>query len=612
MMSPLVMRRVIIALTLIASTLNLRAPRAQAETAPRQTAAQALVQYLEQEGVTKVYGVPGEETLHIVDALRQSKKIQFVLAANEQGASFMATGYARATGKMGVVLSTLGPGATNLVTGAANAESENTKLLLITGQSPVKRPVGYHQKLPLNDLFAPVTRLSLQPTRASSVVAAARRLVAAANKNPGPVHLALPADVAAREVATNRLPKTAPGARREAPDAAAVQRAAQLIRGARFPVIIAGDGVVQERAGHNARGVLAFAKAHNIPVVPSSIAKGMFPWQNDLVLPPLDAFAKGKGADLVRQADVIITIGYHPTETFDPQSFNPRGKAKIVHISTQKLPASQRIRGMDPQAELTTGLVKGLGAVHRALAAYRAPDTAVTQARALRTQHERELSQFMSAKGTGPLKPQQIMGELRRALDGNGQAMVFGDVGLNKGFLTQWFPVRRAGEVMIPNGLSTMGAALPSAVGAKIARPDLRVVSVSGDGGLLMNVQELATAARNKLPLVHIVLIDKKLGLIENHQRRNALTPAGVDVASLDIKALAKGMGAKGVMVTRATQIAPLVRRALQGNGPTLIGIPVDYSDAQAAADKLGAQKLLERAAKARPAPVRQPVARRR
>jgi acetolactate synthase-1/2/3 large subunit len=575
--------------------LLLCAGRAAANPEPaRQTAATALVHYLEKEGVTKVFGVPGEETLHLIDALRQSKKIEFVLAANEQGASFMATGYARATGKLGVALSTLGPGATNLVTGAATALSENVKLLLITGQGPVKRPIGYHQKLDLTGLFSSVTRLSLEPHRAGSVVAAARKLIAAANRTPGPVHLSLPADLAGREIAVRGEPARAARARRPRPDATATAHAAELIRGAKLPVIIAGDGVLQEQASHTARGVLAFARAHGIPIVPSAIAKGMFPSDNELTVPPLDAFAKGKGADLIRKADLIISVGYHPTETFEPTAFNPRGKTRIVHLSAEKLPTEHRIPGMTPEVEITSGLVKGLGALHRALGKFRAPATALQAARETRSQHAADLARYTANRNAeAPLKPQQIMGELRRALDGpdttrKSPTMVFGDVGLNKGFLTQWLPVNRPGEVMVPNGLSTMGVALPSAVGAKIARPELRVVSVSGDGGLMMNVQELATAAKQKLPLVHLVLIDKRLGLIENHQRRNNLTPSGVDLGGLDVVALARGMGARGVMVKRASQIAPLVQRALKAKGPTLIGIPVDYSEAQAAADKLG------------------------
>lgn len=564
------------------------------QAGPRQTAADALVGYLEREGVTKVFGVPGEETLHLVDALRRSKRVEFVLAGNEQGASFMASGYARATGRMGVVLSTLGPGATNLVTGTANAQSENIRLLVITGQGPVKRPVGYHQKLPLNDIFKPITRLSLEARRGSSVVPSARRLVRAASLNPGPVHLSIPSDVAAQSVPLTTPQKAAP-VRRPRPAARAVDAAARLVKEARFPVILVGDGAMQESQGHNARGVLAFAKLHNIPVVPSAIAKGLFPWKSELVLPPLGPFAKGKGADLVRKADLILTVGYHPTEIFDPQAFNPRGKTRIVHLSTQKLPAEHRIKGMDPQVELTGGLVKGLGALHRKLAGYTAPTAATDEARRLRAQHEQELRSFTAAKGKAPIRPEQVMGELRRALDGatarGGKALIFGDVGLNKGMMHQWLPVSRPGEVVMPNGMSTMGVALPSAVGAKLARPELKVLSLSGDGGLMMNVQELATAARHKLPTVHLVLIDQRLGLIENHQRRNGLEPAGVDVPRLNIPALARGMGARGYMVKRADQIAPLVRKALRAKQPTLIGIPVDYSAAQAAASRIGARR---------------------
>jgi len=258
----------------------------------RVTAATNLVRYLEAEGVTKVFGVPGEETLHLMDALNRSKKIRFVLSGNEQGASLMATGYARATGKLGVALSTLGPGATNLVTGAANALSENIKLLLITGQGPVKRPMGYHQKLPLTRVFEPVTRLSLEAGTASSVVSTARKLVAAAHKNPGPVHLSLPSDVAARRIKPV-TPTRATRPRPVKPQASAVARAAALIKGARFPVIIAGDGVLQDRAARTASGVLAFAKAHNIPVVPSAIARACSPGRTSWCCPRWTPLPRG-------------------------------------------------------------------------------------------------------------------------------------------------------------------------------------------------------------------------------------------------------------------------------------------------------------------------------
>lgn len=568
----------------------------QAQAAGTQTASEALVRYLEREGVTKVYGVPGEETLHIVDALRKSKKIEFVLAGNEQGASFMATGYARATGRMGVALSTLGPGATNLVTGTANAQSENLKLLVITGQGPVGRPVGYHQKLDLNRLFRPITRLSVEARDGASVVPLARKLITAAHKRPGPVHLSLPADVAAQKVKVMGVPERAPRPRRPRPGSRTVGQAAKLLREAKFPIIIAGDGVLQERAGSNARGILAFAKAHKIPVIPSAIAKGMFPWSSPLVLPPLDAFAKGNGAQVLRKADVILSVGYHPTETFEPQNYNPKGKAKLIHLSTQKLPKKHRIVGMTPTVELTGGLIKGLAAVHRQLEGFVAPGSASKAATSCRKAQDAQLQRYMGDKGRGAAKPQQIFGELRRALDAvtakGGKALVFGDVGLNKGMMNQWLPVRRVGEVMMPNGMSTMGCSLPSAVGAKLARPELKVVSVSGDGGLLMNLQELSTAARHKLPLVHVVLIDRRLGLIENHQRRNALTPSGVDVSRFDPVSLARGLGAKGVMLSKASQLGPQIKRALKRNRPTLIGIPVDYSEAQAAADRLGQTKM--------------------
>ncbi len=566
-------------------------PAPKAGGAGKVTASDNLVRYLEAEGVTKVFGVPGEETLHIVDAIRRSPKIKFVLSGNEQGASMMASGYSRATGKMGVALSTLGPGATNMVTGAANALSENVKVMFITGQGPVHRPMGYHQKLDLTQVFKPVTRMSLEAKTASSVVSTARKLVRAAHGNPGPVHLSLPADVAAGMV--KRAPASAVKVgRAKAPTAKSVAAAVKMLKAARAPVIVAGDGVMQNNADGTAKAVLAFAKKHGIPVVPSAMAKGMFPWRNKSVLPPMDAFANGKGSDVVRKSDLIFSVGFHPTETFEPKNFNPGGKIPVLHLSGQALPRAHRIKGMNPKVAIKADLTAGLTAMSAGLKGYRAPRNVMSRATLVRNQHHQELKDAARNPGKGQLNPKSVMFELRKALDQGAKrgdkAMVFGDVGLNKGYLTQWLEVGRRGEVMVPNGMSTLGIALPQAVGAKLADPRLKVVSVSGDGGLMMNVQELATAAKHKLPLVHLVLMDKSLGLIENHQRRNALKPSGVDLPGLDVKALAKGLGARGVVVKDARQIAPLVQKALRGNKPTLIGIPVNYAEAHARADKMG------------------------
>ena len=599
------LRHHLVLIALACATMGMMLAASPAYPAPAKagkvTAADNLVRYLEAEGVTKIFGVPGEETLHIVDAIRRSPKIRFVLSGNEQGASMMASGYARATGKMGVALSTLGPGATNMVTGAANALSENVKVMYITGQGPVHRPEGYHQKLDLKQVFKPVTRLSLEAKTGSAVVSTARKLVRAAHNNPGPVHLSLPADVAARQV------KGVPGsavkpARVAAPKVAAVNNAVKLLKAARSPVIVAGDGVLQVNADATAKAVLAFAKKHGIPVVPSAMAKGMFPWKNSQVLPPMDAFANGKGSEVVRKADLIFSVGFHPTETFEPKNFNPGGKIKMVHLSNQKLPAGHRIKGMNPKVEVTAELGAGLKAISSGLKGHRAPRQVLDKAKLVRNLHDSDLRAAVKDPGKGRLKPQSVMFELRKALDQGAKkgekAMVFGDVGLNKGYLTQWLKVGRPGEVMVPNGMSTLGIALPQAVGAKLANPKLKVISVSGDGGLMMNVQEVATAAREKLPLVSLVLMDQSLGLIQNHQRRNALKPSGVDLPVLNIKALAKGLGAKGVMVKEARQIAPLVRKALAANKPTIIGIPVDYAEAHARADKMGQAATKKAAAK--------------
>lgn len=582
--------------TVVAPLAAAPAPKA---VVPQETSAAQLVRLLEAQGVTKVFGVPGEETLHLVDALRKSKRIDFVLSTTEQGASFMATGYARATGKLGVALSTLGPGATNLVTGAANALSEGIKVLFITGQAPVKRPLGYHQKMSLTTLFKSVTRATIEPKRGAEVLAATQKLLATAQAKPGPVHLSLPADVAGQLVPTVSLARI-PSAKRAAPTNASVRKIAKLIKDAAFPVIVAGDGILREHGDRTAWQVLAFARVHGIPVVPSTIAKGMFPWQFKEVMPVLDANAKGAGGDFVRRADLIISVGYHPTETFDPAQANPKNKAVVVQLSQEKLTRAQRITGMKPQVEVVSRLSTALRDIHRALNGHKAP-ASVRQAGAdVRKVYEAALATAAkkSPEQGKALAPERVISEIKRALgeagkSGKGQAarkqMVFADIGINKGQMTHWYKVDQPRELMINNGLSTMGIALPSAVGAKLANRKLNVVSVSGDGGFMMTAQELAVAAVQKLPMAHVVFIDKQLGLIENHQHRQGFKASGVTLPStLDVVAIAKGLGAEGFMVKDAKEIGPLIKRALGGDKPVLIGVPVDYSAVHAKATAEG------------------------
>jgi acetolactate synthase-1/2/3 large subunit len=527
--------------------------------------AQLLVRCLENEGVRYVFGIPGEETLDLNAALEDSDKIQFVLTRHEQAAAFMADVYGRLSSFPGVCLATLGPGATNLLTGVADAQLDRAPLVAITGQAGLERVhLESHQYIDVVQMFAPVTKWSTRVSVPESVPEVVRKAFRLARlEKPGATHIELPEDVAREEVRSAPLEvrrTSYPMAQREA-----IDRAAKIINDARQPVVLAGNGVTRRHALGNPTvdALRRFVQRSHIPATWTYMAKGVIDPKSPQALGPVGL--QRPGADLANvkalaDADVVIAVGYDLVE-WAPVLWNPKREKTVVHVDST---AAEIDGHYQPMIEV-------LGEVDEALAAL---------AEAVTPREDRSWSggtQEKRLKETrGTLAPGAIVAGLRDALGPDD--IVVSDVGAHKVWLARHFPTERPNTVVISNGLASMGIALPGAIAAKLVHPERKVVAFTGDGGFLMNVQELETAKRLGTAIVVVVLVDGRLGVIEVNERRLFSRTFGTEFGNPDFVQLARAFGLAGFGVSSADELAPTLRRALDLNEPALVAVPWDHT----------------------------------
>src|SRR3989454_7324625 len=448
-------------------------------------ATELLVACLENEGVEFLFALPGEENLDVLDALATAR-IRVILVRHEQGAAFMADVYGRLTGKAGVCLATLGPGATNLLTGVADANLDRVPLVAITGQASLDRThKESHQYIDVMALFRPVTKWQAQIARASIIPEAVRKAFKVAQtEKPGATHLELPEDVAATPVSegADETPLQVQAPFVPEPLTAQVKRAIHAIQSTRRPLILAGNGVVRRR-GHEA--VRRFARTLNIPVVHTFMGKGIMPDSDPLSLYTIGLRLRDYPALAMEQADVVIAVGYDFVE-YAPCLWNPNRDKHIVHVDVS--PAE-----VDAHYIVDVGVLGdialSLDQIGEHLASFDLT-WAEESRRLVQTAYEREWAQPPG----WPLRPQQIVRDLRGALAPDD--LVICDVGAHKLWMARMFPCEVPNTCIISNGFAAMGMALPGAIAAKLIYPARRVVAVTGDGGFLMNVQELETAGR--------------------------------------------------------------------------------------------------------------------
>jgi acetolactate synthase-1/2/3 large subunit len=522
------------------------------------TGAELLVHCLEREGVRYVFGVAGEVTLDVNDALARSS-VRFVPVRHEQAAAFMADVWGRLTGEAGVCLATLGPGATNLATGVADANLDRAPVVAITGQ--LARDLLHkesHQYVDIVDVFRPFTKWNARIETGAVVAEAVRKAFKRAlEEKPGSCHLELPEDVAHGDAEGEPLASVKP--RRPSPDRPSLARAADVINRAARPMILAGNGVVR---GHASMELTTLAERARIPVVTTFMAKGAIPADHALAGPTVGLASDDPGRLGFTSADVVIAIGYDPVE-WGPARWNPSGRLQIVHVDFTAAEVDARYQ---PAVEVVADVREALELL--------APLVAV---RPERTAPPRPPADPRRVDDAFPMLPQRIIGDLESVLGPDD--LVISDVGAHKLWVAKRFAARRPNTVIVSNGFAAMGIGLPGAIAARLARPERRVVTVTGDGAVLMNIQELETAVRLGVAFVVLIFRDDGYGVIRWKQQRQFGRVAGVDFGNPDFVALARAFGCEGVRIGAAKELRPALAEAVTARVPVLIDCPVDYRE---------------------------------
>jgi acetolactate synthase-1/2/3 large subunit len=535
-------------------------------------AAELFVKCLENEGVEYIFGVPGEENVDIMDALLGSP-IKFITARHEQGAAFMADVYGRLTGKAGVCLSTLGPGATNLITGVADADMDRAPLVAVAGQGATTRMhKESHQILDLVNMFEPITKYATQIREPEIVTEIVRKAFKVAQtEKPGACFIDFPENIAAAEV-TGKHPIEVQKPYTSAPPEFKIEQAASVISQAKCPIILAGNGVVRAGASES---LVSFAEVLHIPVATTFMAKGVIPFSHELSLGTVGLKARDWVSFGFEKADVVICVGYDMVE-YHPEQWNPDCCKLIVNIDV--LPAE-----VDEHYIVEVGVLGDVGEALRAIA-WKAKPQKGYSLRSLRQAIVREMSEYAEDQGF-PIKPQKIVWDLRQALAP--EDIVISDVGAHKMWIGRMYQTERPNTCIISNGFASMGIAVPGAIAAKLAHPSRKVVAVTGDAGFMMNSQEIETALRIGTPFVILIWNDSEYGLITWHQLRRFGRPSHVAFKNPDFVKYAESFGAKGYRVERAADLLPILTEALAGDSVAIVDCPVDYGENMKLTSKL-------------------------
>ena len=528
-------------------------------------ASDLLVKALENEGVTHIFGIPGEENLDVLDSLSRSS-IKLVLTRHEQAAGFMAATYGRLTGKAGVCLATLGPGATNLVTAAAYANLGAMPMVMITGQKPIKTSKqGHFQIVDVVDMMEPVTKLSSRIDSGDRVTASVREAFRRAQEErPGATHMELPEDIAQED---SDVPVIAPShARRPVAEDKAIARAVELIRGAKQPVLLVGAGANRKLTCKMLR---RFVEQTGIGVVTTQMGKGVIS-EDD---PRFIGNAALSSDDFVHRAlgaaDVIINVGHDVVEK--PPFLMRHGGRTVIHVNFTSAVVDPVYF---PQVEVIGDIAHTIWRL--------CEDLPVSDGRSspffdeVRNALREDIGRGAS-DGRFPMYPQRLVADVRKVMLRDG--IIALDNGIYKIWFARNYPAYAQNTVLLDNALASMGAGLPSAVMAKMVNPDARVMALCGDGGFMMNSAELETAVRLKLDLVVVVLRDDALGMIKWKQEDMGFADYGLDLPNPDLVRYADSYGATGHRVTAADQFVPMATAAFEAGGVHLIDVPMDYSE---------------------------------
>ena len=538
-------------------------------------ASDLFVKCLENEEVEYIFGVPGEENEDIMISLINSK-IKFIPTRHEQGAAFMAAFYGRLTGKAGVCLSTLGPGAMNLTTGLAEANLGNMPLVAITGQGGLHR---FHKQnfqfIDVINAFKPITKWNTSITTPAIIGEAVRKAFKVAEmERPGPTHLELPEDVAKMEI--NGKPLSRIKVRRPSADSKAVEQAAQMIKEAKNPLILAGNGCVRTRVS---KQLNAFVEERGIPIVHTQMGKGAVSDRSEYSLFTTGIHAKDYYVCGFDRADLIITLGYNIVE-FSPIFWNKNKDNKIIHIDF--LP-SEIDEYYNPDLEVIGDVSNTLWILREKLKhePKKNPEYFFKLRKTiLEDHHEKENDNGY------PLKPQRIIHDIRKCLGDSD--IVISDVGMHKIWTARMYKTYEPNTCIIDNGLCSMGISLPGAIAAKLVHPERNIVVITGDGGFMMNSQELETALRLRLNFVIVIFNDSKYGMIQWKQQIHYQKTFGIEFNNPDFVKYAESFGAKGFRVKNAEEFIKILKKSLNEKTVAIIDVPVDYNENFELMKKLG------------------------
>ena len=527
-------------------------------------AADLFVECLEAEGVEYIFAVPGEENLDVLEALRDSS-IRLVVTRHEQGAGFIAATYGRLTGSPGVCLSTLGPGATNLVTAAAYANLGAMPMVMLTGQKPIRSSKqGAFQIIDVVDMMAPITKYTRQvvgPAYLPARVREAFRL--ARQERPGATHLEIPEDILQEEV-EGVGPLTASKVRRPVADELSIRRAVGLLEKARRPLLVIAAGANRSRTCVRIR---EFVEEYRIPFITTQMGKGVVDERSPSYLGTAALSADDFVHLAVEEADLLVNVGHNVVEK--PPFIMRENGVQVVHVDFD---AAQVDPVYFPQVEVVGDIADSFRQIMERLEV--PGDWDFSHVPRIREAAE-ELFEPRSRDEHFPLRPQRLVTDVRRAMPEDGILTL--DNGMYKLWFARNYPTYRPNSLLLDNALASMGAGLPSAIAAALVYPDRPVATVTGDGGFMMNSQEMETAVRLGVNLVVVVLRDDAYGMIRWKQEEMGFPDYGLSYENPDFVRYAEAYGAAGHRVEAAHELEPLLRERLAAPGVDLIEVPVDY-----------------------------------
>ncbi len=520
----------------------------------KMTGAEALLECLRRESVEVIFGYPGGALLPIYDVLYDVKDIRHVLVRHEQGAAHAADGYARASGKAGVCLATSGPGGTNLVTGIATAYMDSVPIVAITGQVPTFA-IGRDafQEADITGITMPITKHNYLVTKAESIPEVIREAFhIATTGRPGPVLIDFPRDMQTAELEfewpeTTELRGYRPV---KTGHVKMIERAAKLIDGAERPLVYAGGGV---NSGDAQAELVALAERADMPVTTTLLAKGSFPENHELYLGMPGMHGTAYANYGLHEADVIVAVGTRFDDRVTGKLDMFGRNAEFIHIDIDPAEIGKNVR---PALPIVGDAKIVLGALAKKVSRERHPEWR-------KTIEEWKKQYPMGWKGDG-LKPQMVVQEIYKAT--KGKAVIVTEVGQNQMWAAQWYPCTETHQFLTSGGLGTMGYGLPAAIGAQVARPDRVVWNIAGDGSIQMNIQEMATAVADKIPVKIAVLNNGYLGMVRQWQTlffKNRLSYTDIAVGTPDFVKLAEAYGAVGLRVTKESEVKAAIKKAM-------------------------------------------------